>query len=64
MFTGPRSRITTTGRSRFLRVRLLPTPRCYLLGRRVHHGLVGLLLVLHDVRDFRVWVRDFFRGDI
>lgn len=38
--------------------------RCYLAGRRVHHGLVGLAaavvgvaLMLHDWRDRRVWLR-------
>lgn len=40
-----------------LRVSLAP-PRCYVFGRRVHHGLVGLALVAHDVHDWRVWVRD------
>lgn len=32
--------------------------RCTLFGRRVHHGLVGLILLLSDVHDWRVWLRD------
>jgi hypothetical protein len=39
--------------------------RVWLLERRVHHGLVGvicaalgLLLMVHDRRDARVWFRD------
>lgn len=35
--------------------------RVYVLGRRVHHGLLGLVLVLLDRHDWRVWVTDFLR---
>lgn len=47
----------------FLRVTVRPA-RCYLLGRRVHHGFFGLLLLAHDWRDWRVWVMDFIRHPV
>lgn len=40
-----------------LRVTFRPV-RCYVFGRRVHHGLIGLVLLLHDRHDYRVWLRD------
>lgn len=45
-----------------IRVRLLPSPRVWILGRRVHHGLLGLVLLLSDVHDWRVWLRDLARS--
>lgn len=43
-----------------IRVTLLP-PRCYLFGRRVHHGAVGLVLLLSDWHDRRRWLADLVR---
>lgn len=40
-----------------IRVTLLP-PRCYVFGRHIHHGLIGMLLMLHDRRDWRCWLPD------
>lgn len=38
--------------------------RCYVLGRRLHHGVTGIMLaalgaamVVHDRRDAKVWLR-------
>jgi len=48
-----------------LRITLRP-PRAYVLGRRLHHGPVGIVVALAgmvtaytDWHDRRVWVRDF-----
>jgi hypothetical protein len=35
--------------------------RCYLLGRRVHHGLIGLALIVHDRKDRGRWLSDFLK---
>jgi hypothetical protein len=43
-----------------LRLELLP-PRCFIANRRVHHGLLGLALMLHDWHDHRVWIRDLIK---
>ena len=43
-----------------IRVQLFP-PRCWIFGRRIHHGLIGLLLIVHDRHDARVWIRDFVK---
>ena len=42
-------------------VQLHPGPRLYIGGHRVHHGLVGLVLCLSDIRDARRWVSDLLR---
>jgi hypothetical protein len=39
-------------------------PRLWILGRRVHHGTLGLLLCLHDVRDARHWLSDLARSEV
>lgn len=28
------------------------------VGCRVHHGLIGLVLVVHDIKDWRKWLID------
>lgn len=43
---------------RMLRIELLP-PRVYVLNHRIHHGFLGLVLMLHDRHDWRVWLSDF-----
>ena len=43
-----------------VRITFRPT-RCYVFGRRVHHGPVALLWFLTDIKDWRVWVRDFLK---
>lgn len=40
-----------------LEVTLRPA-RVYVFGHRIHHGLVGLILLLHDRNDWKVWVKD------
>lgn len=35
--------------------------RVYVAGRRIHHFWAGLLLILSDIRDWRVWWKDFWR---
>lgn len=44
-----------------VRIEMVPSPRVYVFGRRLHHGLVGLALLLSDVHDWRVWVRDLLK---
>ena len=43
-----------------IRVSLHP-PRVTVFGHRVHHGLIGLVLLLHDRHDARVWLRDLIK---
>ena len=43
-----------------IRVSLFP-PRCFVMGRRLHHGAIGLLLLVHDWHDRRCWLRDFLK---
>ena len=45
-----------------VRVSVRP-PRLWVLGRRVHHGALGVLIALHDVRDIRRWASDLWRPE-
>jgi len=44
-----------------IRIKLWP-PRVWIRGHRIHHGLIGLLLCLHDIHDWRVWITDFIQS--
>jgi hypothetical protein len=43
-----------------LRITIHP-PRLWILNHRIHHGLLGLLLLIHDHRDWRHWLSDLAR---
>lgn len=42
-----------------IRVTLKPA-QVFVGKHRIHHGFIGILLMLHDFRDWRVWIRDFW----
>lgn len=45
--------IVSIGPVQITRDRRMYVGRC-----RIHHGLVGLLLLVHDAKDWQVWIRD------
>jgi hypothetical protein len=45
-----------------VRITLWP-PRTYIFNRRIHHVWPGVLLILSDLKDWRVWLRDLLFRD-
>ncbi len=36
-------------------------PRVTVAGHRIHHAWLGVVIVLSDLKDYRVWLSDLWR---